>query len=286
MEVLRSEHAGFCFGVGRATRLAERLLAVPGPPLVTIGPLMHNPQEVERLARAGVQVVERIADCTGKRALVRTHGIGREQTERARALGVELIDATCPHVKAPRRRIEQLGRAGRTVVLVGDAAHPEVRAQVSYAGGPIRVVRCAAELAGLPPVTPLGVVAQTTLDSERYAAVIDDLRSRFDDVQVFDTICRDAHQRQQAGRRLAARVDRLVVVGGRNSANTEHLAAICRQVQPRTVHIETEAELGALELGPAERIGLTSGASTPEWLLDRVERALRRRVGEHGSGVD
>ncbi len=279
MEVLRSEHAGFCFGVGRATRLAERLLATPGPPLVTIGPLMHNPQEVERLARAGVQVVERITDCANKRALVRTHGIGRDETELAQGLGVELIDATCPHVKAPRRRIEQLGRAGRTVVLVGDATHPEVRAQVSYAGGPIRVLRSAAALAELPAATPLGVVAQTTLDADRYAAVVDDLRRRFDDVRVFDTICRDAHQRQRAGRRLAARVDRLVVVGGRNSANTNHLTGICRQVQPRTVHIETEAEFGALELGAAERIGLTSGASTPEWLLDRVERALLK-MGE------
>ncbi len=277
MEVLRSERAGFCFGVGRASRMAERLLAAEGPPLVTIGPLMHNPQEVERLARAGVRVVEHMADCAGKRALVRTHGIGRVETEQARALGVELIDATCPHVKTPRRRIVQLGRSSRTVVLVGDASHPEVRAQVSYAGGPIRVLRSAAELADLPAETPLGVVAQTTLDADHYAAVVDDLHRRFGDVQVFDTICRDAHQRQQAGRRLAARVDRMVVVGGRNSANTNHLTSICRQVQPRTIHIETETELGALELGPADRIGLTSGASTPEWLLDRVERALRER---------
>lgn len=274
MQIIRATHVGLCFGVSRATHLAEQ---ASGTGVVTLGPLMHNPQEVARLDGLGIGLIDRIEQHAGRKVVVRTHGVTREQTELAASLGVDLIDGTCPHVLAPRRKIQAFGRQGRTVLLVGDVGHPEIRAQVSYACGPIHVIRDMADLPDLPADTPVGVVAQTTLAATGYQRLGEEIRRRFTDAVVSNTICRDAHLRQEAGRLLAGQVDLIVVVGGRNSANTTHLAEICSKIQPRTVQLETAEELVGLDLTGIKRVGLTSGASTPEWLIERVELELGRR---------
>jgi 4-hydroxy-3-methylbut-2-enyl diphosphate reductase len=278
VKVLRADIVGVCYGVRRALEVVERQLASPGPALVTIGPLIHNPQEVERLRQAGVEVAEDIAACVGRRAVVRTHGITAGQTQLAALREVELIDATCPHVKTPRRKILEFGRQGRTVLLAGDRKHPEVVAQVSYAAGPLWVVQDASELPDLPRQTPIGLVAQTTLSEQGFEELAAAVQARFDDVVVGNTICQDTRRRQQAALELAGRVDLVLVVGGRNSSNTNRLAEICRRVQPRTVLIESPDDLAGLDWTGVQRLGLTSGASTPDWLIRQVEQALASQV--------
>jgi 4-hydroxy-3-methylbut-2-enyl diphosphate reductase len=281
MRVVRANLIGFCFGVRRAAGLVQDLLDEGRSPVYTLGPLMHNPQEVERLAALGVEVRERIEDCRGATTLVRTHGIAREEVEKARELQVKLVDATCPRVEVPRRHVERFGLQGRHVLLVGDHGHPEVRAMASWAVGPITVVAGPGEVPDLPAETSVAVVAQTTQSPEAFRRVVETARSRFPDTRHVDTVCEDAGRRQAEGRELAAKADAVVVVGGRNSANTRRLAAICARVQPRTHHVESADEAGAIDRAGVEEVVLISGASTPDWIIDAVEARLKKPLKSH-----
>lgn len=275
MRVVRAERTGYCFGVRRAVRLAQEEAArSPGEIVWTIGPLMHNPQEVARLRTEGIAVCDDPSEIRSGRVLVRSHGIPREIEQELVKKGVQVVDSTCPHVLAPRLRIQQYGRQGRTVVLAGDPSHPEVQAQISYAVGPILVASRISDLAGLRRDTPFGVVAQTTLDAGLFAEIVAAIKNKSSDVEVSESICTETQNRRAEAVQLAARTDCTIVVGGRNSANTRLLASLCRSVQARTHHVETASELVDLDLGDVEETALLSGASTPDWILDEVQRAL------------
>ena len=256
--------------------MALELEAAGKRPIYSLGPLMHNPQEVERLQGLGIVARDRIDDCVGGQTLIRTHGIGKQEVERARHLGVDLVDTTCPHVKVPRRHIEEFGRQPRVVFLLGDKGHPEVQAILSYKTGSVVVVSGPGDLPVLDTGTPVGIVAQTTQSKEIFQKLVDAARSKYSDVAAVCTICDDTARRQEEGVLLARQVDLMVVVGGRNSANTRRLADICRAVQPRTYHIETARELSEVSFGGVSKIGLTSGASTPDWIIREVDDWLAR----------
>ena len=278
MKIVRSKHIGLCFGVKRAIRLAVDLRNKHPGPLYSLGPLLHNPQEVRRLESLGIVARDELEQCTDGPILLRTHGITSEQMKRARELGVELVDAVCPRVEVVRKHIEQFGQRGYTVVLAGDEGHPEIKAIRSYARGPVVVVSSPEQLPERFERSPVVVLSQTTQDPATFEAIVAACRDRSDEVEDVCTICSDAVRRQEDGRRLAESADMVIVVGGRNSANTKRLAEICRRVQPRTFHIEDPAELQGLDFTGVEKVGLASGASTPDWLVDGVERRLRRTV--------
>jgi 4-hydroxy-3-methylbut-2-enyl diphosphate reductase len=256
--------------------MARELEAKGRRPIYTLGPLMHNPQEVERLQSLGIVARERIEDCVGGPTLIRTHGIGKPEAERARRLGVDLIDTTCPHVKVPRRHIEEFGRQKRTVFLLGDTGHPEVQALLSYQTGPVTLVSGPDDLPRLDAGTPVGIVAQTTQSKQVFERLVEAARSFYPDVEAKCTICDDTASRQEEGVLLARQVDLMLVVGGRNSANTRRLADICRAVQPRTFHIECAGELEGIALAEVGKIAITSGASTPDWIIQEVHDWLAR----------
>lgn len=246
---------------------------------------MHNPQEVARLRRLGIVPRDRIDDCVGGTTLIRTHGIGKPEVARARRLGVDLVDTTCPHVKVPRRQIEEYGRHGRVVLLLGEEGHPEVQAMLSYRTGVVAVVSGPDELPELDAGTPVGIVAQTTQSQTMFQQVLDAARLKYSDVDAVCTICDDAARRQAEGELLARQVDLMVVIGGRNSANTRRLADICRNVQPRTVHIECAQDLHAASFDDVTKIGITSGASTPDWVIREVDSWMSRLVDFRGPGA-
>jgi len=274
MEVLVSSHAGLCFGVRRATRLAMEVRKNHPGPVYTLGPLMHNPQEVERLAGLGIVQRQSIDQCVGGKTLLRTHGIPRRQLQLATRLGIDLVDAVCPRVAVVRRYIVDFGRRGYQVVLVGDRGHPEVEALQSYAPGEVIVASLPGDLERVAGDRPLVVLAQTTQAREVFDAVVSACRRRVPQAESICTICQDAGLRQVEGRQLAARADLMLVVGGRISANTARLAEICRRVQPRTHHIETAAELETIDFTGVKTVGLTSGASTPTWIIEQVRQRL------------
>ncbi len=274
MKVIRAKYAGFCYGVSRASRLALRQDTNGDRPVFTLGPLMHNPQEVLRLANLGIQPKEQIDDCLGGKVLVRTHGICKEEKERAAALNVELIDATCPYVEIPRKHIEKFGRQERVVLLVGDQGHPEVRAILSYATGEDFVVSKPNEIPKLGRLKKIAILAQTTQSKQSFTQVVGAACDLYDDVVEVCTICEDAELRQNESRELAGSVDLMIVVGGRNSANTCRLFDICASVQPRSCHVEVLNEVKDIDFNNVEVIGITSGASTPDWIIAEIHEWL------------
>ncbi len=275
MQVVRAQNAGACYGVQRALDLAEQTIT-DGMPATTLGPLIHNPLVVEDLAARGICVADDVASVTTPAVLVRSHGVTPEVLDAARASGLSIIDATCPHVARAQKAAARLAEEGRLVVVVGEAGHPEVEGLRAYArrsGG--RVV-----VAGGPDdipegiYDPVGVVVQTTQMRSALDAVVERLRLRGLDPEVCNTICYATTQRQTSAAELACQVDAMVVIGGRNSSNTTRLADICRERCPRSYHIETPDEIDPHWFDGCDSIGVTAGASTPEAQIDAVVSML------------
>ena len=267
-------HAGACYGVQRALDLVHKVAAEATGSVHTLGPLIHNPQVVAGLERAGVSVVEDVPDQSGSTLVLRTHGVVPEVEEVAHERGLAVVDATCPYVKRVHHAAERLQRDGYQVLVVGEAGHPEVEAILGHAPGAVAVANVAA-LDGVTLSKREGVVVQTTQAKATLDAVVSELMARVPEVCVVNTICEATSERQQAARELAGRSDVMVVIGGRNSANTTRLAEICSAACPRTHHIEVPAELEAAWFAGARDVGVTAGASTPTAQIDEVVSRIR-----------
>ena len=275
MDVKIARTAGFCWGVRRTVdKVMEVAGAVDGA-VVTLGPIIHNPQAVERMREKGVETVQAMADVAdGTTVVVRTHGAVRSELEAAKERGLEVVDGTCPYVKYPQVMAQRLTRGGYHLVVVGDASHAEVKGVVSYAEGPYTIVKPGSPIPDVPS-KKVAVIAQTTCIGAEFERVVGALALRHKEVRAVNTICADTDERQDDARQLAREVDAVVVVGGRNSANTRHLAEICRAIQPRTWHVETEQELEPEWFRGCRVIGVSAGASTPDWVIEGVAERLR-----------
>lgn len=275
LEVLLADYLGFCYGVKRAIKIA-RENAAPDGSACTLGPIIHNPQMVERLKEEGVGTVSALSDMPrGGRVIIRSHGVGPETYDRAEAMGLESIDATCPHVKKAQLSAKELADEGRFVVIVGEKEHPEVQSIVQWAGGNAAVVESIEEAQAIESAPKLGVVSQTTFSGERFCEIVSALLDKSRDVRIMRTICTATDQRQRAARELASKVDVMLVIGGKNSANTTRLAQLCAEIC-RTYHIETADELQPAWFKNIEKIGITAGASTPDWIIKEVYKKCQR----------
>lgn len=277
MQVIRSKNAGACYGVQRALDLALKASEGDGSAF-TLGPLIHNPQVVADLEQRGVRAVERPEEATHGAIIIRSHGVTPAVRRSVEAQGLPVIDATCPHVARAQKAAATLARDCGCVVVVGEEGHPEVEGLVAYAreaGGEVHVAESAADVpAGLP--SQVGVVVQTTQTRDALEDVLAGIRAQGVEPQVKDTVCTATRQRQQAAAQLAGQVDAIVVIGGRNSANTTHLAEICAAECTRTHHVESAAELEPAWFAGCETVGVTAGASTPDDQIEAVIAALEQ----------
>jgi len=275
MEVRIARTAGFCWGVRRTVDQVTEVAGSAGGPVVTLGPVIHNPQAVERMREKGVGTVNAIAEVrAGTTVVVRTHGAAKSEIAAAKERGLELVDGTCPYVKYPQAMAQRLSKEGYHIVIVGDANHAEVKGVLSYAEGPCTVVKPGGPIPELPD-RKVAVLAQTTCIGAEFERMVGALALRHKEVRAVNTICSDTDERQGDARQLAGEVDAVVVVGGKNSANTRHLAEICRGIQPRTWHIETEDELQPEWFEGCRVVGISAGASTPDWVVEGVAGRLR-----------
>jgi 4-hydroxy-3-methylbut-2-en-1-yl diphosphate reductase len=276
VEVKIAKTAGFCWGVRRTVdKVMEVADQRRGGPVVTLGPIIHNPQAVARFREKGVGTVNALAEVEdGTTVVVRTHGAVREDLERAELRRLEVVDGTCPYVKYPQAVAQRLSREGYHVVIVGDANHAEIKGVASYAEGPCTVVKPGGPVPEID-AKKVAVIAQTTCIGAEFERFVGALAGRHQEVRAVNTICNDTEERQADARALAREVDAIVVVGGKNSANTRHLAEICRDIQPRTWHVETEAELQPEWFEGCRTVGLSAGASTPDWVVEGVAGWLR-----------
>jgi 4-hydroxy-3-methylbut-2-en-1-yl diphosphate reductase len=281
MKVKRAAVLGRCMGVRRAVELALETAAAEGGAVFTLGPLIHNPQAVAELEESGVHALaegELDGRVAGKAVVLRAHGVPPAARERLEALGARVVDATCPRVLASQRRARDFARRGYAIVIAGDKGHGEVAGIAGHApgafvvGSPEEARRVdARDPSGEP--RPVALIAQTTISREEYEAIREALAERYPGLEAIDSICPCTGERLAALANLAGEVDAVVVVGGRNSANTARLYASARALGLPAWLVETAEELPPEAFG-YERLGLTAGASTPESLIDGVERAL------------
>ena len=274
MRIEVAEYAGVCYGVERALDLAEEASRGSGA-VHTLGPLIHNPQAVQELRAKGVVVAGSLDAAPEGTLVIRSHGVDPAIIEEAVSRGLEVVDATCPFVSAAHECAKELVADGYSVIIVGEADHPEVEGILAHAGGHAVVVEEADDLPATLPSKRIGVVVQTTQSRSRLTDIVSALLPRVKELRVCNTICSATAKRQQAASELARSVDVVVVVGGKNSGNTTRLAEICREVNPRVHHVETPDELEAAWFEDAESVGVTGGASTPHEQMSRVIDGIR-----------
>jgi 4-hydroxy-3-methylbut-2-enyl diphosphate reductase len=276
VEVILAEPSGFCYGVKRALDTLLDAAKERGKRMYTLGPLIHNPQVIEKLEREGIRSVASLDEISPPAVLVMpSHGVGRDIMESAISRGMEVTDVTCPFVSKVHRLAESLVRQKYQVVIVGDQGHTEVKSIVSRAGEDAVVVSGVEELASRDLKRRVGIVAQTTQAVERFQECVSEAARRVYEVRAYNTICHATSERQAAAVKTAQAVDVMIVVGGRNSANTRRLAEICAQAGVPTHHVEIADELEACWFAVAKKVGVTAGASTPDWIIQEVVRRIK-----------
>jgi 4-hydroxy-3-methylbut-2-enyl diphosphate reductase len=282
VKLIIAKSAGFCFGVKRAIDMALDAVKKYPKDLYTLGPLIHNPQTVEFLEGLGVKARDRIEHIPRGTVIFRSHGVSSRDLRMAREKKLRIIDATCPIVKRAQLYAKHLHQYGYALLIVGEARHPEVEAIRSYIQKGVDVVEGVKAAQRLGPWEKLGIIAQTTQSFSLFKEVVAVCLDKAKELKVFNTICHATTIRQMEAVEIARKVDCVIVIGGYNSGNTQRLAAICREIQPHTYHIETSEELHSRWLAKKERIGLTAGASTPSWIIKKVERKVRHLKGLRG----
>jgi 4-hydroxy-3-methylbut-2-enyl diphosphate reductase len=271
METVKKKHASFCFGVKRAVDRVMKEVDKENGAIYTLGPIIHNPQIVEMLKEKGIVPVDDVKNIHEGTVVFRTHGVKKEEEEYIQEKGLESIDVTCPFVKRVRKHAMYLKKHGYQVVIIGDKNHAEVKSVLSYLDNDGIVLQepCRIE------ARKIGVVSQTTLDRETFISVVTGLLNGADEVRVYDTICRSTQIRQQEAAELAGLVDVMLVIGGKNSSNTTKLYKIAKKVQPKTYHIETDNDIQADWFEGAQKVGLIGGSSTPDFLINLVDRRVK-----------
>lgn len=275
MQVLLADEFGFCFGVERAVEMVEKALG-EGDTVRALGPLIHNAQEMERLEKQGVATIsEPVQIKRDETAVIRAHGVTPEVETELRQKAAKVVDATCPFVTKVQRLASRAAAQNRHVVVVGNPEHPEMIGVKGYAPAHAFVVKDAEEVRTLPTLRNPLVVSQTTIKLKTFLEAAEAVREKADgETQIVNTICSATRDRQDAARALAGEVDAFYIIGGRHSSNSRKLVAVCLEQCPKSFLIETEDEINPEDLRGAARVGVTAGASTPKWLIERVIQKL------------
>lgn len=269
MIIKRAKTQGFCFGVAITVKKAEEAIEREGAEVTTLGHVVHNPQMVAQLEAKGLRNAQSVDEIERGTMFVRAHGLPVETFEKARAKGLTILDATCPMVTKIHVQAEKLRDEGYKIVVVGDPHHPEVKGTLSHVPG-AWCISSADEIDALPRASRVGVVVQSTWNGKGFAEIVRRLSEKYYEVRAVNTICTDTKNRQSEVDGLSREVDVMVVVGGKTSANTRHLAELAAMNGARAYHIEGPGELEAAWFAGVGVAGLMSGASTPGWLVDQV----------------
>ncbi len=285
MEVILAKSAGFCFGVKRAVdKVYEQLEAIDKSgtkkQIYTYGPIIHNEIVVQDLERRGVRVIEseeELEALTEGIVVIRSHGVPRRICEKIEELGLECVDATCPFVKRIHKIVEKESAAGSQIVIIGNAGHPEVEGIRGWSHTPAAVIESETEALQFVPEEgkKLCIVSQTTFNYNKFQELVEIFRKKGYDISVVNTICNATEERQTEAKDIAAKVDAMIVIGGKHSSNTRKLYEICSGECAHTCLIQTLDDLH-LELPEAVRlVGITAGASTPNKLIEEVQKYVR-----------
>jgi 4-hydroxy-3-methylbut-2-enyl diphosphate reductase len=277
MKIYTAKTAGFCFGVKRAIDIAFKVAKEKKKGIFTLGPIIHNPQVVEQLKDKGIYPIDDIKGKKGINAvIIRTHGIPIDLHNKILSKGYKIIDATCPFVKKAQFYAKLLKEQNYQVIILGEKNHPEVKSLMSYAGKDSIVVDSNIPFSKLK--SRIGIVVQTTQPIDALKKFLSEVIGYSKEIKIYNTICNSTALRLKETEKLAKKVDIMFVVGGKNSANTTQLAKLCKSLCVKTYHIETPNEIKKSWLKETNIIGITAGASTPDWIIKEVEK----RIGDIG----
>ena len=280
MKVIVAKSAGFCFGVRRAVDKVYEQIGKTGKPIYTYGPIIHNEEVVNDLKEKGVEVLpsreelEAVRDCV---VVIRSHGVGRDIYELLDRDGIEVVDATCPYVKKIHKIVEEQCADGRQVIIVGNEKHPEVQGIKGWGDERTKVIESAEdfEALGLPEGSRLCLVSQTTFNYNKFQYLVEKIPKKRYDIVVVNTICNATQERQVEAMRIASQVDLMLVIGGKNSSNTQKLYEICRKECKNTCYIQTLGDLNPECIRSVRSVGITAGASTPNNIIEEVHTNVR-----------
>ncbi len=274
MKVVIAKRAGFCMGVRRAVHLALKAASEAEKPVYTYGPLIHNPQALGLLEALEVRILKQIPDKGRGTVIIRAHGVTPEEKESLKKAGFRIIDGTCPRVLKVQALAKRFSSKGYHVIVIGDPEHAEVRGILGYAGEKGLVVSKPEDVAKLPPLEKYVILSQTTQDERFFETTSQEILKRFPQGEIYNTICNATHQRQEEVRNLCKNCEAIVVVGGKHSANTNRLAMIAKKEKRDVFLVETAEELPLETLKQYRLIGITAGASTPNWVINQVVRTI------------
>ena len=275
MKIEIAKHSGFCFGVKRAIQIATET-AQNNKKTVTLGPIIHNPQMVEFLRKKGIQSIDNINDISDETIIIRSHGITSENYKLLVEKGLNIVDATCPFVKKAQEYAQKLTNDGYQLYILGEKDHPEVEALLSYINDSAVVITNPDVDFKKPTQRKVALIAQTTQSEEKFENLAKKLIRVSEELYVVKTICNATILRQEITRNLSQKVDIMIVIGGKNSANTTRLAEIARAEGCKTFHIETEGELKDVWFKDVDNVGISAGASTPNWIINSVKEKIKK----------
>ena len=280
MEITVAKSAGFCFGVKRAVDTVYEQIAEGKKPVYTYGPIIHNEQVVSDLEKKGVRVIASEKELLQLRegtVIIRSHGVSRRICDIIRRQGLDLVDATCPFVRKIHRIVEEESEKGNHIVIIGSEPHPEVEGIKGWAKGPVTVIATPEEARAFVPENGknVSIVAQTSFNYNKFKDLVEIFSKKSYDISVLNTICNATEERQTEARTLAGTVDTMLVIGGRHSSNTQKLYEICKEECKNTYFIETLVDLDTKPFQSFGRVGITAGASTPNKIIEEVQKHVR-----------
>jgi (E)-4-hydroxy-3-methyl-but-2-enyl pyrophosphate reductase len=278
MEIVLAEYLGFCYGVKRAVKLAMESENYK-PPVYTLGPLIHNPQIIRQLSDKGIKAVDSLDNIMAGTVIIRSHGVGPDKYQEASEKELMIIDATCPDVKQVQLAAKAFVAAGMQVVIIGEIHHHEVKSIIDWTGGTAIVVETIQDATKLPVLNGGGIVAQTTFPGELFDEIVKNIKENCNNIEVKRTICLATAKRQAAAKKLADEVDMMLIVGGKKSANTARLTQICTKKCKKVLQVESADEFDSGFFVGVNRIGITAGASSPDYLIEGVINRCRNLTG-------
>ncbi len=285
MKIFLPSTIGFCFGVINALQLAKSELEKKGNPVYSLGELIHNPLVIEKLTKRGMRMISNFTSISKGTVITRAHGTDPSLIKEGERRGLKVIDATCPYVAKVQKIAKLLSRESYQIIMIGSKSHPEVRAvESNIPNQKMYILSDPAQVEDLPQSKKIGVIVQTTELLDNFQNIVKNLIKRKGEIRIFNTICEVIRQRQIEVKRLAKKVQAMIVVGGHNSSNTYQLVKLCQSLQRKTYFVEREKELNLDELKGFETIGIIGGTSTPQEIIQNIKKILITREGEKSSG--
>lgn len=279
MKIVLAKNIGFCFGVSRAVKIARNIVATRKNNIYSLGPIIHNPQVVKELSRKGLKPIDKLPRKIPENAtiIMRTHGITAQLQKKLAGTKLKLVDTTCPFVRRAQEIVQELSREKYQIIILGDKKHPEVESLVSYGNEQTYVINSLAELKKVPLKKKISFLSQTTQSRQLFETIAEYLKKKNPEVKIFDTICQSSTSRQDEAKKIAKKVDLLLVVGGKNSANTRRLVRVASQFC-RVKQIENHRQLKNTWLNKVNTLGIISGASTPQKIIYDLIKHLQKKV--------